>query len=98
MSLPRQRHFPRSRSLFNPNHYDYRIAFFFEAVFSSLVITFTIMFDDFIMHRLEKYNLKHWQKYMIHFMTFFVTILFLIYSLHFLFGYGEALVPYPPPK
>ena len=85
----------RLKPLFRIDHSYWHTAFFFEAMFSAMVITLTFIFDDILSKYMEERNMAKWQKYLLHMAVIFVCSLISIYTLCILFGYGEAIVPNP---
>jgi len=83
----------RVRPLFRVDHSRPHTAFLFEALLSAMVITLTIMVDDYLSEHIEKQKLVFWQKYLLHVLIIFSCTLFCIYTLLYIFGYGEAVVP-----
>lgn len=84
---------PISGPLIPVDHGHVHTAFFFEALVTTLVITITLILDDFLTEMMEYRNMARWKKYLIHTVLIFIAVLVCIYTLSFLFGYGEALVP-----
>jgi len=83
----------RIKPLFRVDHSYWHTAFFFEALFSSIVITLIFIFDDILSKYVENKKMERWKKYMLHMAVIFMCTLVSIYTLCILFGYGEAFVP-----
>jgi len=83
--------------MFSINHKNKHVAFSFEAIVASLVIAFAFFLDDIIDYCLERYipKLDHmkWVQALIHMISIFCATLATIYTLHYIFGYGNVLIP-----
>ena len=87
---------PSIHPIVNVNHHDYRIAFLFQAIFTSLVVTMALMMIDMMTYLWEYYHphTKCWyMKYIIYSICYFLGTLFIIYVLLWVFGYGICLMP-----
>uniref|UniRef100_A0A6C0D295 Uncharacterized protein n=1 Tax=viral metagenome TaxID=1070528 RepID=A0A6C0D295_9ZZZZ len=87
---------PSIHPIVTVNHHDYRIAFLFQAIFTSLVVTMALIMIDMMTYLWEYYHphTKCWyMKYIIYSICYFLGTLFIIYVLLWVFGYGICLMP-----
>ena len=81
----------------NINHKNKNIAFFFHALYGALVITIAFIINsslDKIIDKNRSKKLNPYLKTFIHFITILIIAMIVIYILYYLFGWGNALVPF----
>jgi flagellar biosynthesis protein FlhB len=82
---PKLRHI---RPLWLLNHQNLYIAFFFEAFFTVIIIMLTLILDEWL-----KDHIPHkMYRYLIESLVIFLTTLCLLFTLLYLFGYGQNLI------
>lgn len=67
---------------------NYHHAFLLESFQAAIVLTIYAMFNDMCDHYVTKNKMNTWHKYVLHTITMFISSLFTVYILLFIFGYG----------
>lgn len=77
----------RRQGIFHLNQFKLNNVLFQESIFSALVITLYVITNDVIKKYVNRDHMKTWKKYLIIFISMFISTIFAIYILLVLFGY-----------
>jgi len=80
------------KPLFKVDHSNLHIAFFFECLVTTTIISIIFIIDDVFTKYMEKERFTQFQKYVVHAIAIFITIFLVLYTFLFIFGYGEVII------